>query len=68
MTSGELKLTLSKATGRVVSMHHGSTHADMDLHLVQYAQGRHPSQPPWVVRPSGHYVFHPKGEQEVRSL
>ncbi len=35
--------------------------------IVSYEGGRHPSQPPWVVRPSGQYIFHPRGPaQPVR--
>ena len=27
--------------------------------MVYYTGGRHPQKPPWVVRPSGQYIFHP---------
>ena len=32
--------------------------------MVFYIGGRHMQQPPWVVRPSGQYVFHPAHEAE----
>ncbi len=32
---------------------------ELSLDMVFYSGGRHAQQPPWVVRPSGQYVFHP---------
>ena len=28
--------------------------------MLFYEGGQHPTQQPWVVRPSGPYIFHPK--------
>ena len=32
---------------------------ELSVDMVYYIGGRHAQQPPWVVRPSGQYVFHP---------
>ena len=37
---------------------------ELFIDMVHYTGGKHPQQPPWVVRPSGQYVFHPLGEAE----
>ena len=32
---------------------------ELSVDVVFYVGSRHMQQPPWVVRPSGQYVFHP---------
>lgn len=64
ISNGLLELTLSRDAGgaRLTSLRNlktGAAHA-FQPDVVFYDGGKHPSQPPWVVRPSGQYIFHPR--------
>lgn len=71
ISNGVLELTLERNSSgaALTSLRDAATGAAtrFSADMVYYEGTRHPTQPPWVVRPSGQYIFHPRGPaQPVR--